>query len=556
MTGPVLTSPTSKPLLPRWALLVLIALWLATVGNIALWEGLDQLGFANDLGDFLLMGVLALIIASALVLVMSLSCWPGTATLVVVLLLLMASFGAYFMRTYGVVIDTTMMVNALQTNAAETRDLLTLNMLGYVVAIAGIPLVVVYKSKALKANWRASLKQNAVMAGAACVIMVLLVLAMFQSIASLMRNHTEVRFLINPLNSLWAFPIAVTEPLKQSQKALVPVGTDAVLLPSASPSAKPPLLVLVLGETVRSGNLAINGYERPTTPHLSRLKAAGEISSFTQVWSCGTSTATSLPCMFSPWGKSKFESLGGPTENLVDVLQRAGLAVLWLENQSGCKGICARIPTAVTTNLKTAPFCDTGECFDEIMLQDLDARIAALGQDRYTKGVVVILHQMGSHGPAYSKRSPAALKKFAPECKTSVLQDCSRQEVVNAYDNTVVYLDHFLNQTLAWQKLRANDMAMSLIYMSDHGESLGENNIYLHGLPYAIAPDVQKRVPWITWLSPQFQERSGIQQSCLNSIGDQRFSHDNLFHTVVGMLGIQTNAYDPARDAFAKCVKR
>ena len=259
--------------------------------------------------------------------------------------------------------------------------------------------------------------------------------------------------------------------------------------------------------------------------------------------------------MFSPLGKEKYEARTGPTENLLDVLQRAGMAVLWVDNQSGCKGVCARVASSETTQGQDPQHCATGECLDEIMLQGLDEKIAALGQERWSKGVVVVLHQMGSHGPAYYKRSPPFAKKFLPECTTNILQDCKRQEVVNAYDNSIVYTDHLLSQVIAWQKARQNDMSMAMLYVSDHGESLGENNLYLHGLPYAIAPDVQKRVPWVTWLSPQFQQQRGLAQSCLNQLPERRLSHDHLFHSVLGLLNVQTQAYQPGLDAYAACVK-
>jgi lipid A ethanolaminephosphotransferase len=118
------------------------------------------------------------------------------------------------------------------------------------------------------------------------------------------------------------------------------------------------------------------------------------------------------------------------------------------------------------------------------------------------------MHQMGSHGPAYSQRTPAAFKKFMPECTSSHLPDCSSEQLRNAYDNTIAYTDHVLGSAISWLRQRT-DYDGALLYVADHGESLGENNLYLHGLPYSIAPDVQKHVPWVTWLSPGFEQDSG-----------------------------------------------
>ena len=201
--------------------------------------------------------------------------------------------------------------------------------------------------------------------------------------------------------------------------------------------AKPKILLLVVGETARAANFQLNGYARATNPLL--LKRA-DVISFSEVAACGTSTAASLPCMFAKEGRSDYQS-GSYEENLLDVLQRAGLAVLWIDNQSGCKGVCDRVPHTSTTALKDPAYCAGGECMDAIMVSRLDAEIAKLPAARRAKGVVVVLHQMGSHGPAYFKRSPPAQKHFAPECRSNTLQDCPRQNLLNAYDNSIVYTD-------------------------------------------------------------------------------------------------------------------
>jgi lipid A ethanolaminephosphotransferase len=378
----------------------------------------------------------------------------------------------------------------------------------------------------------------------------------FQTFSSNMRNHTQLRYLINPLNSLYALGNLAAKPLRKGPMPLTKLGEDAKLGPSyALPANKPPLVVLVVGETARVGNFGINGYARPTTPELQALMATERISSMRNVFSCGTSTATSLPCMFSHLGKDVFEAGDTNSENLVDVLQRAGLAVLWLDNQSGCKGLCDRIPDVTTSALKNPQLCPSGECFDAILLHELDARIAALPAPQRAKGVVVVMHPMGSHGPAYFKRVPPAFKKFTPGCDSNALQDCTREQVTNSYDNTIAYADHFLASTIKWLKAKENIAQPAMVYVADHGESLGENNIYLHGLPYALAPDVQKQVPWITWLSSGFAARSKIDTGCLQSRANERITHDSYFHSVVGLLDVQTSAYKPALNIYAPCTK-
>jgi len=332
------------------------------------------------------------------------------------------------------------------------------------------------------------------------------------------------------------------------------IGADARILPLAA-GAKPPLLVLVVGETARADHFALNGYARPTNPELSTL----DVVSFRHVTSCGTNTAASLPCMFSALGRAGFESREREHENLLDLVQRVGMAVLWIDNQAGCKGLCERVPHAYARDPVAgvpelpAALCDGDECLDDALLHGIDARLAALPAAARARGVLLVLHQMGSHGPAYYKRSPPDRKPFMPECTTNVLQQCDHQTLINAYDNSIAYTDHVLAQTIAWLKQQQPRFDPTMLYLSDHGESLGENNLYLHGLPYALAPAEQKHVPMLLWLSPQTSADARLPPACLNAQRDAALSHDNLFHTTLGLLGLRAAEYRQNLDAFAAC---
>jgi lipid A ethanolaminephosphotransferase len=309
--------------------------------------------------------------------------------------------------------------------------------------------------------------------------------------------------------------------------------------------------LLVVGETARADHFGLNGYTRNTTP---QLKALGdEVTSFGNVRSCGTNTAVSLPCMFSHLGRIAWNDREREHESLLHMLHRAGYAVLWLDNQSGCKGVCNGLPTVNTAVLKLPEHCASGECHDGVMLAVLDAEIAKLDPARRARGVVVAMHQMGSHGPAYFKRVPENFVQFTPECRTSNLQECSRENIVNSYDNTILYTDWLLGSSITWLKAKAQTHATALLYVSDHGESLGENNLYLHGLPYAIAPDTQKHVPMVTWFSDAFETRSGVSNACLRRKQAALLSHDNYFHTVAGLLDVKSAEYKVGLDAFAGC---
>ncbi|WP_367846774.1 phosphoethanolamine transferase [Rhodoferax sp. WC2427] len=531
---------------PAWLVLI-FSLWIATVCNIPLWREWARMPELQNLRGLAVGAGFAVTIAAAMALLFSLLNWRWTLKPFITLSLFAAAFGAHFMLSYGVVIDTTMLVNALETDVRETRDLVNLRMLATVLVMAVLPSIWLWRQRTPRRSALRQIGGNLLGAALALGVLVGSLLLIFQDFSSLMRNHTEQRYLINPLNAFYALGDIAAKPFKRDERTILPIGQDAQLRPAPG---KPPLLLLVVGETGRAGQFTLNGYARPTTPELAKE----HLASYRNAWSCGTNTAASVPCMFSHLGKQGFEGRKANYEGLLDVLQRSGLGVVWLDNQAGCKGVCDRVPHTSTAQVKDKDLCIDGECFDEIMLRLLDARIAELPAERRAKGVVVLMHQMGSHGPAYYKRTPAAFKRFLPECTSNNLQDCSQTLLVNAYDNTIAYTDHVLASAIQWLKSKEAGNATAMVYVADHGESLGENNIYLHGLPYDIAPDVQKHVPWITWLSPAYEQRSHVATACLQKQQDVRISHDNYFHSVLGLLGVATSVYQPALDIFQPCI--
>ena len=535
---------------PAW-LVVLVSVWLATACNVPLWREVAALPDHTGLRGASFGLAFAVIVAAGNVALLSLLAWGRGLKPALVLVVLMAALGTYFMFSYGIVIDASMLTNVLQTDVREAGDLLNWRLAATVLALAAPPLWWLLQRPVRPLGALRHVAHNGLLLLGAVVVLVASLLLVFQDFASTMRNHTQLRYLINPLNSVYALGHIATKPLRIDTSTMLPLGRDAQLGASYAGQTKPPLLVLVLGETARSANFGLNGYARPTTPLLS---ARSDLVSATNAWSCGTSTAASLPCMFSHLGRDGFEGRKTNSETLLDVLQHAGLAVLWVDNQSGCKGVCDRVAQTSTTALKDPALCPDGECSDPIMLKVLEERITALPAEQRARGTVVVLHQMGSHGPAYYKRSDASLKRFGPECTSNALQECDQAQVVNAYDNSIVATDHFLNATIQWLETQADKAQTAMVYVSDHGESLGEGNLYLHGLPYAIAPDVQKQVPWITWLSPAMQSRSGVATACLQKdLAQRRITHDGYFHAVLGLMDVQSTVYQAEQDIYAPC---
>jgi glucan phosphoethanolaminetransferase (alkaline phosphatase superfamily) len=182
------------------------------------------------------------------------------------------------------------------------------------------------------------------------------------------------------------------------------------------------------------------------------------------------------------------------------------------------------------------------------MLKDLGERLRTIKRD-----TVIFFHQIGSHGPAYSERYPAAFERFKPACRAYELQHCSQQEVVNAYDNTIAYTDHVLSRQIEMLRAAADTIDGLLIYASDHGESLGEQGVYLHGMPYRFAPRVQKEVPMLLWVSDGYAQRAQLNISCLRQRSKAPVSHDALYHTILGAAEVRDRAYDPSLDVLSSC---
>ncbi len=530
---------TLRPLVSTEILVLGASLFFTLACNGPFWRS----SMATHPGDarFALSLLLLLVCVHALVLGLLLWRWSAKALLAV--LLVTTALATHYMGTFGVYIDADMLRNVLATDHKESRELLTPSLVMPLLLLAGLPITVL---------WRLRLKRRG--AGKALLIRTGFLLAVaavgalgsmlsFQDLSALMRNHREVRYLATPINYLVALQqnLKGSSPVKPAPKQ--PIGRDAKATSRAAGS-RPRLLLVVLGETARAQNWGLNGYVRQTTPELAQT----DVINFPDMHACGTSTEVSVPCMFSPYGRHDYDERNiRAHQSLLNVLDHAGIATLWRDNQSGCKGVCEGLPIQRLDDADKPGLCQDGRCMDAILLDDLAAQVRARPGDR-----VVVLHQLGNHGPSYFQRYPAGFARFTPTCDTPDLGKCSREQIVNAYDNALLYTDHFL--ALAIAQLRAMpDYDSAMIYLSDHGESLGEKGLYLHGVPYAIAPQEQTRVPMVMWFSPRFAQDRGLDLACLRQRAQQYTDHDNLFPSVLGLLQVKTALYDRRRDLFADC---
>lgn len=459
------------------------------------------------------------------------------------LVLVVTATAAYYQDRFAVYLDADMLRNVLHTEYHEARELISSGFILRVLLLALPPILILWRVRIVRRRWtQATLVRVLSLCGAIGLSASGMLLA-FRDLSTLMRNHKEVRYLVTPGNYLYAAAQVLWSDVRQTQQVLTPVGTDARVI-GRGEAARPRLLVIVVGETVRAQNWGLNGYARDTTPELRALN----VVNFSDVRSCGTATEVSLPCMFSAVGRRDYdEERIRSQESLLHVLQHAGIQSLWRDNQTGCKGVCAGLPFQQWREAKVADLCQNDACFDEILLHNLQDDIDAVSGD-----LVVVLHPLGNHGPSYYARYPKRFRRFTPTCDSAEPGDCSSDALVNSYDNAVLYGDHFVAETIGLLQRQTNRDA-ALIYVSDHGESLGEHGLYLHGVPYAIAPDQQTSVAMVAWLSAGLAVSSGIDVECLRERSARPVAHDDLFHSTLGLLDVQTQAYEAQLDLFKPC---
>jgi len=501
----------------------------------------------DRLHDYLFAASIPVVLAAAFYLIFSLLAWPYIRKPLLIVLVLASAAANYFMHSFGTVIDTNMIQNVFESDAQEAGALVSSSYVVWMILMGIVPvaLICMVRIKTGQRWWWSLLQRLAGALGAILLILLMAVL-FYKDYASLIRNNKGLVKMITPANIVSGTGHYVDERYLQGSQALVKIGQDAKKGPLISTEQKKTLVVLVVGETGRAENFSLGGYARETNPELKKQ----QVIYYPDASSCGTETAISVPCMFSNMPREHYDAnLAHHQEGVLDILAHSGVSVLWRENDGGCKGACDRVPHTDMTQWKLPQYCHDGFCLDDVLLHRFDNYVDSLHNDG-----IIVLHQMGSHGPAYYQRYPESFRRFTPTCDSNQIQDCDHQALVNTYDNSLLYTDDMVSRTIDKLKALSDRFNVALIYLSDHGESLGEHGMYLHGAPYLFAPSQQTHIPLLMWMSPGYAAAYHIDESCLSQqAAKEKVSQDNLFHTVLGLFNIQTQEYQPQLDMIRSC---
>ena len=528
-----------RPQLGSITVSILTALYLLALTNWSFWSrGWIYLEGRPTTFASIAIGIASLYIALCVAVSVKYMMKP-----VFILLILVSAAGAWFMDRFGVVIDIEMIRNAAETNSAEAGHLITVGFVLHMLVYGLLPSLLLMWVEVRHRPFFGKVRGNLAVITPLLVIALVAGLSHARVYAATVRAHHDWFETLNPF-----VPLVTAVAFAAGQSADVnvvaaPLGEDARIGDVPLGERKPRLMIVVAGETARADNFSLGGYGRDTNPELAKK----DIRYFPETTSCGTATAVSLPCMFSVYPRTDYTHRKGlETQNLLDVLSHAGVHVEWWDNNTGSKEIAKRVKERSLIEGGNPAYCSGGECRDQVLLDNLDAWIGSVKTD-----TVLVLHQIGSHGPAYSLRYPEEFRRFTPDCRAADFSECTRDEIVNAYDNTVAYTDHILASVIDRLEKQEGRLDVSMLYRSDHGESLGELGLYLHGTPYMIAPSQQTHVPFVLWLGKD--ARSAYSADCLDAEKAMPQSHDNLFHTVLGMMRVETTVRDPSLDLMSAC---
>ncbi|MBX8811307.1 phosphoethanolamine--lipid A transferase [Pseudochrobactrum algeriensis] len=526
-----------RPHIESVTLSIITAGYLTAVNNATFWHRSEEL-----LPTGALLALVAGIFCLLTALCITVSVKYLTKPLFIFLIMVSAT-ASWFIDQFGTIIDVEMLQSAIDTTNAEAGHLISFGFIRHVVIFGILPSLLILWVKIEHRSFLQKVKQNSVFIFPALFAAAALFMLNASTFTSLGREHKEWIATLNPVMPIGNAVKLSIRSGKNQNIIVQPLGTDAKVANVVSGNRKPRLTIVIAGETARAESFSLGGYKKNTNPELARQ----DITYFSDTSSCGTITAVSLPCMFSVYTRDEYtHEKGLETENLLDVLKHAGVHVEWWDNNTGHKSVADRVTSETLSTSDNPKYCKNGECLDGIFLDKLDTWMSGITQD-----TVLVMHQLGSHGPAYYLRYPDEYRRFTPDCQSAEFSKCSREEILNAYDNSIAYTDHIISSVIDRLRDKQDKLDTSMIYMSDHGESVGEFGLYLHGAPYFVAPSQQTHVPYVLWLGKD--AKATIRQDCLAKEATEPQSHDKLFHTVLGLMQVKTQVYSPALDTLSSC---
>lgn len=523
-------------------LIVLCAMYFGTVMNYPILKAI--FGLSSGVSNPLFPYTAPLLLIFSFIIIFSIFAWPYFFKPFMFFIILTSSAALYAEINFQTLFDMTMMENIFETNTYEISFYFNKTTVLYLLVFGVLPCIfLTFVRLTPYHTWTKAFISRISLVMISIVGIGLIAETCYKDYASVGRNNHYLNKMIIPAhiyNGAKYFKKTYFETKLEYQT----LGNDATM--TAVPNGKPTLMVVILGETARAMNFAYNGYSRNTNPYTEGLG----IIAFQDVSSCGTYTALSVPCMFSKMTRQSYDKpRAAEQDNVLDVIQHAGVDILWIDNDGGDKGVAKNLTyKAISSALKDED-CNGSTCFDIAMLKRAKTFI-----ENGLHNKLLVLHTIGSHGPTYWQRYPKAHAPFQPACNRSDIENCDDEQIVNVYDNTLVYTDYVLAHVIEELKRLSSDYNVMMTYISDHGESLGEKGLYLHGTPYPIAPKEQTHVPWLLWIPDQYAEQKGFSKKCLvakaqNSI----LSHDNLFHSLLGLYGVRSEVHDPNLDITHSC---
>ncbi len=463
-----------------------------------------------------------------------------------IFLFLSASIAMYFSNTLNVYFDVDMIANIFETDYREATELIVKPLFVSILLFGILPTLMIYILDIQYLTLKKQTFQNTALVFISLSAAVLVALPHYASHSSFVRsNNIALRGSILPSSYIQSTYSYAKKQWHFADEHQVRLSLDDAPVKNERWSSfkKPLALVVIVGETARADSFSLQNNAAD-----SYLKQDNLIY-FSNFSSCGTSTVVSVPCMFMPVNKSEYSrNLQYKYENILDLSVKSGFNTSWFDNLNGCKGLC-QIIGEVRPNASDNPkFYHDDQFYDEVLVEKLASSISKVKGDQLR-----ILHQMGSHGPAYYKRIPKAFIKHEPACLTEDFSQCSQEAIKNTYSDTVAYTEYVISKAISELEKLKETHDTALIYVSDHGESTGEMGLYLHGIPWMLAPEEQTHIPALMWFSDSYIQSRHLNTDCLEASRDELYSHDNISHTILSVLDIETSVYQPSLDLLSPC---